>query len=596
MSANTDLLYSRVKDSGYSALAVRGLTGGDMDIIAADLLAAMVPVSIPVPASGWEGVLKICSQWADDANSRQADCGWACLAMFLRALGDMTPINNLKSNNPEGWSDAPELQAMLKTHGVESSIVHDSPNLPMSAVAPYTMLLIKYGPIARYSQDKGYSGLHWLIYVGPDPNNANNSLVMDPDYWSPLNGGDHKSLPTSALRTAYCATADGGLTTGIVVPFKPISLPPAPTSETMTVNTGTLNVRPEPGTAKAAIRTVVRGQVLVVRGSTLANSYHWAELLSVDGIPQTGYVAREYLAPAPVPPAPESPPVTVIPKAAVHFQTNGDKVGLLDLLKTGKIGGVLNMRVNRDNDLTASEVKAVAPAVEVCERFWFDDKTSPSGRNFTPDWSQRDLQQVGYDWCKEYFDTFPTDRKSNWHQIINEPSWGPGTASFWQGAMDYADAIHVNLGLLCISNGNPPLPYETQRNDYREFWIDPDILAMLRRGKKRGDVMLLHEYVLPQEQGLPWTDDWCILRHKRVHDVLPDDLKDMYIIVGEWGDTHGTAYGNQHYADNLKQGLALVKDDAYLRWLAWWTWGATNEQQWGKDKIEGAKIEIMGVL
>lgn len=604
MSTSTDALYSdlRIADSGTEYVVQR--VGAMFVLTAGELLPAMVPVTLPMPSPDPDIVPIYVSQWAVEANARQNDCGPACVAMHLRTRGDHTPVNQLRTADETGLTNAIQLRDMLKAHGVDSMIEQTPATLSLAqAVKPYSLLLVNYAPLAPYAQDKAFKGWHWLIYIGPDPVNGFNSLVLDPDYWNErISEGDHKSYPTKVLRSAWRPYSNTEQATAIYVSSGP--LPPPPPFEPHYVSaTANLNVRSGPGLTYAPPIGLLK------IGTTVKVIREQDGWLRLDGAAER-WVNAAYTKLVPDPastpvdiPAPTPSPVVVLPtpqpttrKAAIHFQTGGDKNGLLDLLHTGKLGGVLNMRVARDNDLTATEVKATAPTVEVCERFWFDDKVSPSGRAFVPDWTQRNLRQVGYDWSREYFTTFKVDRNSNWHQIINEPSWGLGTASFWMGAMDYAETINVNLGLLCISNGNPPLPDEMSRADYREFWVDPEILMMLRRGKKRGDAMLLHQYALPQEQGKAWADTWCALRHQRVYAVLPDDLKDMPLIIGEFGDTHGLAYGTQHYIDNLKQALSLVQNDTYLRWLALWTWGCVNEVQWGKDKIDSAQAEIAAAL
>lgn len=97
-------------------------------------------------------------------------------------------------------------------------------------------------------------------------------------------------------------TSAGDLASGKLPPIEePPSMPP---TEKMTVDKPklngaiALNVRSEPGTTKEAINKVYPGQVLEVRGSVTANTYHWAELVSINGVNQSGYVAREYLKPA----------------------------------------------------------------------------------------------------------------------------------------------------------------------------------------------------------------------------------------------------------------------------------------------------------
>lgn len=105
------------------------------------------------------------------------------------------------------------------------------------------------------------------------------------------------------LDPAYVPAQDIYTTAGAIVTgqFPPVEVPPGPPIERMTVDKAklngaqALNIRAAPGTSKEAIGKVLPGQALEVRGSALANGYHWAELLSVDGVAQAGYVAREYL-------------------------------------------------------------------------------------------------------------------------------------------------------------------------------------------------------------------------------------------------------------------------------------------------------------
>lgn len=246
MSTSTDRLYGDLimADGGTEYVVQR--VGAMFVLTASELKASMIPVALP-PNPKPEITPIYISQWADEANGRINDCGPTCVAMHLRPRGDNTAINELRTADPTGLTNAIQLRDMLKAHGVDATVEQSDPALSLAQTAkPYSLLLVNYAPLAPYAQDVGFKNWHWLIYLGPDPVNGFNSLVLDPDYWNPrINEGDHKSYPTKALRSAWRAYPGTSQATSVYVSSGPI-VPPTFTPHNVTV-TANLNIRSGPG-------------------------------------------------------------------------------------------------------------------------------------------------------------------------------------------------------------------------------------------------------------------------------------------------------------------------------------------------------------
>ncbi len=163
------------------------------------------------------------SQWDIEANARQNDCGPACLAMHLRARGDMTTVNQLRTKSPTGLTDAPELQNIMLAHNVVTVIERGDPLSSLASVPRYSLLLIDYGYLPRNSvQDVAFHdkhGWHWLIFMGIDPADPSMAITLDPNYWgSRRNEGNMKRYPATALRQAFRPYGSNKTTTALVFP------------------------------------------------------------------------------------------------------------------------------------------------------------------------------------------------------------------------------------------------------------------------------------------------------------------------------------------------------------------------------------------
>lgn len=213
------------------------------------------------------------SQWTPgNSDARQNDCGPTCAGMFAAGRRINILINKLPTQDPTGETDAPELVKMLKSLGIDSSIEYSDPSLPLEqAVGPGHILLVNYTTLAPLAQDvkfKGPLAWHWLIYVGPDPNNPNNTLVLDPDYWgSRINEGDHKSYPTKALRAAFIPYPNTKQCKSVYVPGEAVTTPPSGfTPYQVKVTATVLNVRSTPNTVSNAniVSTLKTGDIAIV--------------------------------------------------------------------------------------------------------------------------------------------------------------------------------------------------------------------------------------------------------------------------------------------------------------------------------------------
>lgn len=182
-----------------------------------DVVREVPDPSIPRPAA-----LPIyISQWSTEANSRQSDCGPTCVAMHLRARGDLTPVNQLRTVSPTGLTDAPELRNILAAHNVIGVIDRADPKLPLDQAAkPYSLLLINYGYLPRtLVQDVNFTGWHWLVFVGIDAIDHTQVIVLDPDYWgSRINDGNMKRYPIASLRAAFRPYPGNSTTTSLYLP------------------------------------------------------------------------------------------------------------------------------------------------------------------------------------------------------------------------------------------------------------------------------------------------------------------------------------------------------------------------------------------
>lgn len=266
MSAVTDALYRRLKKSPSVTVTVADFDGnGALSLLTDDLASSMLPVYFD------DTIYKpiYVSQWALEADSRRNDCGSTCVAMHLRARGDNTLVNELRTVDPTGLTNAPQLQEMMRQHGLSSTIEQTDFALPLTAIAPYSILLVNYAPLRQYAQDTAFTGWHWLIKVGPDPAKPGYTLTLDPDYGIkglPASAGDHKSYPDAALRSAFRPYTAGTTCTSLRVDDVPLAVVPNPPYlVVVTTSPGFgLNIRSGPGTNFAIAGSLPSGTRVTV--------------------------------------------------------------------------------------------------------------------------------------------------------------------------------------------------------------------------------------------------------------------------------------------------------------------------------------------
>lgn len=216
----------------------------------------------------------------------------------------------------------------------------------------------------------------------------------------------------------------------------------------------------------------------------------------------------------------------------------------------------------------------MSPSTEVMLRQWQQVEAQP-------DWTQPDLYAVGRKlpaWCQP-------DINVDFWQVINEPNYGPGTASFWQGALDEANARGVKLAVGCFATGNPKLPRED------DTWWNT-FYPILRRCKAEGHAFMLHQYLIPDPGTKNWLDQWSIMRHKMLYVDFPADLKDLPLRIGEFGTAFAAKdFSAAEYTTGLAAADSAMHNDA-VRWAALWSVGGAGgwqDSQIGADKLAAIK-------
>jgi len=232
---------------------------------------------------------------------------------------------------------------------------------------------------------------------------------------------------------------------------------------------------------------------------------------------------------------------------------------------------------------SAAEIKAVSPRTVICAR---DLRGSDYHGDDIGGWDKATREHG-----RAYFERnkhLITDdmRKADFIQFrdINETGEGAGINAWWQGMLDGADASHVKLGVYQFSYGNP---------SNLGFWQWVSTWQLLRRVKADGHALCLHQYADNDD----WTNDWTILRHKRIYPLLPADLQSIKLWITECGESFlapGTPPDRSpgRYAQRLpvlQRNLQNSPGDADV---ALWSLGNGGSDYWNPDRIEG----VLGVI
>lgn len=138
------------------------------------------------------------SQNAPGAWKYSADCGHACVRMILdwaQKAPNVTidQLTDMVRQSSAGYTTGYDLVRLFGLYGLTAQYVNDQ--TPERG----DICLINYGQITqRY--DKGFTGLHWLIYLGDKDNNV---VTHDPDYFMVGNTGRNREYYLGDWQQAF---------------------------------------------------------------------------------------------------------------------------------------------------------------------------------------------------------------------------------------------------------------------------------------------------------------------------------------------------------------------------------------------------------
>lgn len=239
----------------------------------------------------------------------------------------------------------------------------------------------------------------------------------------------------------------------------------------------------------------------------------------------------------------------------VYLVPNGEWV-LDDMAQAEAVGNYVPfaviLRLGWTSEATPTRMKQRSPHTKVCERWMWE----PPG----PDWRKADLYAEGVNMVNMYVSRFPIDRNADYHYILNEPLPGPGTASFWSGAMDCAAMHGIKLAIGNFPVTWPALPLDLDEHGqpkyFRQFWTLPDVWAMVDKAKRGGHILSWHNYVIPDPGG-SWASGYGIGREDMIIANLPPQLRSVPIAITEYGTGCSQAYDDNRIMDGIRQGDAF---------------------------------------
>lgn len=146
------------------------------------------------------------SQWDDDANRSNTDCGPACLAMVLGFFGEQVTINGLLSATgapPGQYISFGQLQRVARSYNVtfKYSADHSLGDLKrwIDDGKP-SIALVRYSYWSQIepglSTQDTFKGPHFVVVVGYGDGNI---YVNDPNYWPPRREEGHQKAWSEAL-------------------------------------------------------------------------------------------------------------------------------------------------------------------------------------------------------------------------------------------------------------------------------------------------------------------------------------------------------------------------------------------------------------
>lgn len=173
-----------------------------------------MPVNLPVPYK---------SQWDNDAQGTQNDCGPASIAMILNYYGEKLTTDDVfkKTGAGSGLIGIPQMVKAIEAFGyttfrkTQSDVAtlksYLDQNLPVIA-------LVHYGSLGNTVQDKTFKGGHFFVVVGYRDDGY---FVNDSNFWDPhRQDGDHHFYPKADFEKAW---NDAGLDGNQVRSFQVIN-------------------------------------------------------------------------------------------------------------------------------------------------------------------------------------------------------------------------------------------------------------------------------------------------------------------------------------------------------------------------------------
>lgn len=199
--------------------------------------------------------------------------------------------------------------------------------------------------------------------------------------------------------------------------------------------------------------------------------------------------------------------------------------------------------------MTPTWAKQINPHLIAGERWYYE----PPG----VDWLQSDLYQIGVLHVRNYVARFPIDRRADYHMTINEPLPGPGTPSFWIGAMDEAKRQDIKLFVGNWPETWPALPGDLDEHGQpkymRDFWTWNTTREMVAKVKTEGHCLSWHTYIIPDPTG-PWDHGYSMGREDEIIAQLPPAYRDVKIALTEWGTGWSQAFNSDTLVNGIRAG------------------------------------------
>ncbi len=567
-------------------------------------------ISTPTPVPVVQTILNVpyVSQDLKGATEFRDDCGVASFLMIWKYITQKTgapdptlTVDQLSEETTLKVDDDGLLTSQVidlaAKHGVKLNLVN---NLTLDIIRQqisqgYPVLcLIVYGPIAG-REDKGFAGGHFVDVIGYDDHSI---YINDPD-WADAGGHGFKvPIPQFAAAMSQMSPPNQG---ALVDPANFVITHPNPADYRDPVvmqvaSTDGLYIRQGPSQTTERIGSLSYGALTTVYTNPVTKTSVATYVKRADG---AGFVALDYLydprnaaptvtAPTPAPvhaPTPKPAPIPAPPSVAIptgkrwglHIMPGANYAKILGTLKTlsdakKPIKGVTLVKFSTGFDnMSVASIKDASPTTKVLLR-WYD-----KGWEQRPiDWNTKDLTQVGKDWVQAYHDEFlrGDDFLADYHQVINEPSYGPGTATFWEGAIEKANELKIKLAVGCFANGYPDLG------------LIPQLAKIFSAMQSTGHIYMRHGYVLPDPGG-DWTSDWTMERYRREYTALGTVIP---VILGEFGTFAATKYSKEDYIAKLALAEQAMANDP-VEFASLWTAGGGGT--WGDSLIGDDKLDAL---